>query len=96
MLQRYQDTVAGEIARIGGHVAQFLGDGVLAYFGWPRAHEDEAERAVRSALAVVSAVGRLTTPDGEPLVSRVGMATGTVVVGDLVGHGRAREGSRGR
>ena len=91
MLQRYQDTVAGEVARIGGHLAQFLGDGVVAYFGWPRAHEDDAERAVRAALAVVSAAGRLTTPGGEPLVSRVGIATGTVVVGDLVGGGRARE-----
>ena len=56
LLRRYQDTVAGEIARVGGHIAQFMGDGVVAYFGWPRAHEDEAERAVRAALAVTSAV----------------------------------------
>ena len=52
LMRGYQNTVAGEIARFEGHVAQFLGDGVLAYFGWPRAHEDEAERAVRAALAV--------------------------------------------
>ena len=68
-----------------------MGDGVLAYFGWPRAHEDEAERAVRAGLAIVEAVGRLATPAGEPLAARVGIATGLVVVGDLVGEGAARE-----
>ena len=68
-----------------------MGDGVLAYFGWPRAHEDEAERAVRAGLAIAEAVGRLATPAGEPLAARVGIATGLVVVGDLVGEGAARE-----
>ena len=91
MLRRYQDAAAGEIARVGGHLAQVMGDGVLAYFGWPRAHEDEAERAVRAALAVVSAVGRLTAPGGEALVARIGIATGSVVVGDLAGDGGRRE-----
>src|SRR3712207_130774 len=68
-----------------------MGDGVLAYFGWPRAHEDEAERAVRAALALNAAVGRLKAPDGAPLACRVGIATGLVVVGDLVGDGAAQE-----
>src|SRR5690242_1732121 len=68
-----------------------MGDGVLAYFGWPRAHEDDTERAVRGGLAVAEAVARLATPAGEPLVARVGIATGLVVVGDLVGEGAARE-----
>lgn len=91
VLRTYQNTVAGEIARVDGHVAKLMGDGVLAYFGWPRADEDEAERAVRAGLAIVEAVGRLTSPDGEPLAARVGIATGLVVVGDLIGEGAARE-----
>ena len=68
-----------------------MGDGVLAYFGWPAAHEDEAERAVRAGLAVAAAVARLAAPAGEPLAARVGIATGLVVVGDLIGEGAARE-----
>ena len=64
VLKAFQDAAAGEIARFEGHVAKFMGDGVLAYFGWPRAHEDEAERAVRAALALNAAVGRLQAPDG--------------------------------
>ena len=91
VLRAYQNTVTGEIARFDGHVAKLMGDGVLAYFGWPRAHEDEAERAVRAGLAIAEAVGRLATPAGEPLAARVGIATGLVVVGDLVGEGAARE-----
>ena len=73
-----------------GHVAKFMGDGVLAYFGWPRSHEDEAERAVRAGLAIVAAVARLEG-GGEPLACRIGVATGLVVVGDLVGEGPAQE-----
>jgi class 3 adenylate cyclase/tetratricopeptide (TPR) repeat protein len=91
VLHAYQNTVTGEIARIDGHVAKLMGDGVLAYFGWPRAHEDDADRAVRAGLALAEAVGRLHTPAGEPLAARVGIATGLVVVGDLVGEGVARE-----
>ncbi len=60
VLRAYQNAVAGEIARFDGHVAKFMGDGVLAYFGWPVAHEDEAERAVRAGLAIVAAVARLS------------------------------------
>ncbi len=90
ILRGYQNTVAGEITRVGGHVAKLMGDGVLAYFGWPRAHEDDAERAVRAGLGAVEAVGRMTGPSDERLAARVGIATGLVVVGDLVGEGRHR------
>ncbi len=82
----YQDEVAREVVRYEGHVAKFMGDGVLAYFGWPRAHEDDAERAVRTGLAVTEAVARLRTAADEPLVARVGIATGLVVVGDMTGE----------
>src|SRR5262249_35482394 len=74
-----------------GHVAKFMGDGVLAYFGWPRAHEDEAERAVRTALAIVDSIVRLVIPAQATLGVRVGIATGLVIVGDLVGEGAAQE-----
>jgi class 3 adenylate cyclase/predicted ATPase len=86
----YQNAVAGEIARFEGYVAKFMGDGVLAYFGWPRAHEDEAERAVRAGLAIAATLAKLTG-GGEPMNCRVGIATGLVVVGDLVGQGAAQE-----
>ena len=91
LLRGYQDSVAGIIARFGGVVAKFLGDGMLAYFGFPRAHEDDAERSVRAGLDIVDAVGRLRSPDGAPLGARVGIATGVVVVGDLIGSGPAQE-----
>ena len=91
VLRSYQNAVAGEITRYEGHVAKFMGDGVLAYFGWPQAHEDEAERAVRAGLAITAAVANLEVPTGDPLAARVGIATGLVVVGDLVGDDEARE-----
>ena len=91
VLRAYQNAVVGELARFEGHVARYLGDGVLAYFGWPRAHEDDAERAVRAGLAVTAAVRSLRAPGGAPLQARVGIATGLVVVGELVGEGAARE-----
>jgi class 3 adenylate cyclase/tetratricopeptide (TPR) repeat protein len=91
IVRRYQNAVAGEVARLDGYVAKFMGDGVLAYFGWPKAHEDEAERAVRAAMAAVAAVAELRTGDGEALAARAGIATGLVVVGDLIGHGAAQE-----
>ena len=65
VIRAYQTLVAAEIARVEGHVAKFMGDGVLAYFGWPRAHENEAERAVRAALAIAREVPELTTPANE-------------------------------
>ena len=91
IIRLYQNTVAGEITRFEGHIAKFMGDGVLAYFGWPRAHEDEAERAVRAGLAVSQAVSRLQIAGGHSLKTRIGIATGLVVVGDLVGEGAAQE-----
>jgi class 3 adenylate cyclase/predicted ATPase len=91
ILRAYQNSVAGAVARFEGHVAKFMGDGVLAYFGWPKAHEDEAERAVRAGLAIADAVAETGTPSGEVLAARVGIATGLVVVGDLVGEGAAQE-----
>lgn len=91
IIRLYQNTVAGEIARFEGHVAKFMGDGVLAYFGWPKAHEDEAERAVRAGIAVTQAMSRLQTSAGKALETRIGIATGLVVVGDLVGEGAAQE-----
>ena len=91
IIRAYQSTVSAEIIRYEGHVAKLMGDGVLAYFGWPRAHEDDAERAVRAALAATGAIAIVTTPRGEPLAARIGIATGLVVVGDLVGEGAAQE-----
>lgn len=91
LLRRYQNTVAGEIERLEGFVARYMGDGVLAYFGWPRAHEDSAERAVRVALSIVREVSGLRTPDENPLATRVGIATGQVVVGELIGEGSSQE-----
>ena len=92
LIRKYQNTVAGEIARFEGHVAKFLGDGVLAYFGWPQAHEDEAERAVRAGLQLTAAVATLKTTTGETLAARVGIATGLVVVGEIIGEKRRERG----
>ena len=80
----------GEVARFEGHLAKYMGDGVLAYFGWPQAHEDDAERAVLAGLALVRAVGGLAAA-GRPLAARVGIATGLVMVGELIGEGVAKE-----
>jgi adenylate/guanylate cyclase family protein/AAA ATPase-like protein len=81
--------VAETVRRFGGFVARFMGDGVLIYFGYPAAHEDDIERAVRAGLAIIDAVAAL--PASEPLKVRIGAATGLVVVGDLVGSGEAQE-----
>lgn len=91
VITRYQNTVAGLVTRFEGHVAKYMGDGVLCYFGWPNAHEDDAERAVRAGLAITAAVKDVETPEEEPLSARVGIATGLVVVGDLIGAGAAQE-----
>ncbi|WP_024520214.1 AAA family ATPase [Bradyrhizobium sp. Tv2a-2] len=79
------------VERNGGFVAKYMGDGVLAYFGYPRAHEDDAERAVRAGLALVEAVPRLKLVAEPGLQVRIGIATGLVVVGDLTGSGEAQE-----
>ena len=87
----YQRCCAVQVELSGGFVAKYMGDGVLAYFGYPQAHEDDAERAVRAGLALVEAVPKLTTAAGSPLQVRVGIATGLVVVGDVIGAGAAQE-----
>ena len=91
----YQDTCKVSIERYEGYVARYMGDGVLAYFGWPQAHEDDAERAVHSGLALVDTMAELNksigTKYGITLAVRVGIATGPVVVGDLVGEGASQE-----
>ena len=90
VLHAFHAAVTGKIAR-SGYVAKLMGDGVLAYFGWPQAHEDDARRAVVAALSIVEAVAGLDSPAGETLACRIGIATGLVVVGDLIGEGVARE-----
>jgi class 3 adenylate cyclase len=89
VISAYQKWVAETVQRFGGFVAKYMGDGVLVYFGYPQAHEDDAERAVRAALELVQAVSNLKS--SAPLQTRVGIATGLVVVGDLVGSGEAQE-----
>ena len=87
----YHACIAEVIARNEGVIARYMGDGVLAYFGYPQAHEDDAEQATRAGLALVDAVANLHTDIGTELQVRVGIATGMVVVGDLIGEGAAME-----
>ncbi|HZZ23318.1 MAG TPA: adenylate/guanylate cyclase domain-containing protein [Roseiarcus sp.] len=87
----YQRLCADLIAKGGGFVAKYMGDGVLAYFGYPQAHEHDAERAVQAGLALAEAMPKLKSAAGVPLQVRVGIATGLVVVGDLIGSGEAQE-----
>jgi class 3 adenylate cyclase len=89
VISGYQKCVAQTVQNFGGFVAKYMGDGVLVYFGYPQAHEDDAERAVRAGLELVQAVGGLKS--SAPLQTRVGIATGLVVVGDLIGSGEAQE-----
>lgn len=91
VIRSFQRAIEAEIARYDAHVAQYLGDGVMAYFGYPRAHEDDVERAVRAALAIVRAIAALPSPIDRPLAAHIGIATGLVVVGDLLGAGAAKE-----
>jgi class 3 adenylate cyclase/tetratricopeptide (TPR) repeat protein len=91
LIRRYQDAVAGAIGRYGGFVAKFMGDGVLAYFGFPRAFEDAAGRAVRAAIDILAEVGGIELPDQTRVQTRVGIATGLVVVGEIIGTGSAQE-----
>src|SRR6516162_9986983 len=89
VIAAYQKCVAETVGRFGGFVAKYMGDGVLAYFGYPEAHEDDAERAVQAGLELVAAVRDLKTH--ATLRTRVGIATGLVVAGDLMGSGSAQE-----
>ena len=89
VISAYQKCIAETVRRFGGFVAKYMGDGVLVYFGYPQAHEDDAERAVRAGLELIAAVTGLKTRAA--LQTRVGVATGLVVVGDLVGSGEAQE-----
>jgi class 3 adenylate cyclase len=89
VISSYQRCVAETVQRFGGFVAKYMGDGVLVYFGYPQAHEDDGERAVRAGLELITAVGTLKS--ASPLRTRVGIATGLVIVGDLIGSGEAQE-----
>ena len=91
VITSYQNTVAGVVTRFEGFVAKFMGDGVLCYFGWPSANEDDVERAVRAGLAMIDDVRKCHEPNGTALATRVGIATGVVVVGDMIGSGAAQE-----
>jgi class 3 adenylate cyclase/predicted ATPase len=91
ILHEFQNRCAQAIRRYEGHIARFSGDGVLAYFGFPTAHEDDAERAVRSALQMIELVCAFASQVGQKLAVRIGIATGLVVVGDLIGEGANRE-----
>ena len=89
VISAYQKCVAKTVQRFGGFVAKYMGDGVLVYFGYPQAHEDDAEQAVRAGLELIAAVAALKSP--VVLQTRVGIATGLVVVGDLIGSGPSQE-----
>src|SRR5271165_1573139 len=89
VISAYQKCVAETVGRFGGFVAKYMGDGVLVYFGYPQAHEDDAERAVRAGLELIAAASSLKTHAA--LQTRVGIATGLVVVGDLIGFGASQE-----
>ena len=90
LIGAYHHAVAAAVAGFDGFVAKYMGDGVLIYFGYPQAHEDDAERAVRAGLGIIDAVARLDVQSVK-LQARVGIATGLVVVGDLIGEGSAQE-----
>jgi class 3 adenylate cyclase len=90
IIAAYHRAVAEVVTQLDGFVSRYMGDGVLIYFGYPQAHEDDAERAVRAGLGAIDAVGRLDVKSVK-LRARVGIATGLVVVGDLIGEGSAQE-----
>src|SRR5262245_46264464 len=95
VVRAYQDTCARVIARYEGHIAQYLGDGLLVYFGYPLAHEDDAQRAVRAGLGIVEALGQLNTrlhqAWGVHVAVRLGIHTGMVVVGEVGGGARQEQ-----
>jgi len=87
----YQSAVSTAIQQFDGYIARYMGDGLLVYFGYPQAHEDDAERAVRAGLGIVEAVGKIDEQDGTMLQVRIGIATGLVVAGDIIGEGASEE-----
>ncbi len=91
LIREYQSLVVHEVSRFDGHVANFMGDGIMSFFGWPVAHEDSGERAVRASMEIMKKIEGLTTPLGETLAARVGIATGLVVVGSLIDEGVLQE-----
>ena len=91
IVRTYQDACAGIISRYEGHIARYMGDGMLVYFGYPQAHEDDAERALRTGLEIIERVGQLKPRDDLTLQTRVGVATGLVVVGETIGEASSRE-----
>ena len=91
VLSAYQEAARGAIESYAGYIARYMGDGLLVYFGYPQAHEDDAERAVRAGLSVVVAVRELEVQNDIDLEVRIGIATGLVVVGDIVGEGASEE-----
>lgn len=91
LIRAFQGAVAAAVTRFDGHVARWTGDGASVYFGYPRAHEDDAERAARASIALVNAIGELRREHGVELRVRIGISTGLVIVGELVGEGEARE-----
>ncbi len=91
VVRAYQSLVGHFITANGGYISRYMGDGVLAYFGWPAASEDDATHAINAALAITSSISELTTPDGDLLSCRCGIATGLVVVGELIGEGPSKE-----
>ena len=91
IMRRFQSTCDAVITGHGGTVARFMGDGILAYFGYPKAHEDDAERAVRAGLDVVAKIGQLLLPSDEPLQVRVGIASGVVVLDTTIGEGLSEQ-----
>ena len=90
VIAAYHRAVADAVKSFDGFVAKYMGDGVLVYFGYPQAHEEDPERAVRAGLGVIDAVDSLVIKSVQ-LQARVGIATGLVVVGDLIGEGSAQE-----
>jgi class 3 adenylate cyclase/predicted ATPase len=91
LIRAFQGAIATVIASFDGHIARLMGDGALVYFGYPRAHEDDAERAARAGIGMIKAIGDLRRERGVALDVRIGISTGLVIVGELVGEGEARE-----
>jgi class 3 adenylate cyclase/predicted ATPase len=90
LIRAFQGAVAAAVSRFEGHIAKWMGDAAMVYFGYPRAHEDDAERAARAALALIAAVANLREKHAAALEVRIGISTGLVVVGELIGEGEAR------